>query len=206
MSSPGYANLLAHLHNPSTSLPLPTIQSALAHHLAKLSPLPTPLAASIVSSPLFSVHPFSHPKLQALFTAFRHATHLKYRDAKNVEKHQSTVGAVFSRGTAARVKQWATAVLKGIKGGQPILRLACCGGLLAGLEDLKTAERLEIGRSQLEEEVIISVAESMDVYSHASSNTGGWEAEFQPVGDGKCAPFTGLKFAKLSKYLDPVSD
>ncbi|KAJ7043901.1 hypothetical protein C8F04DRAFT_1070849 [Mycena alexandri] len=181
MSNPGYANLLAHLHNSSTSLPLPTIQSALAHHLAKLSPLPTPLAASIVSSPLFSQHPFTHPKLQTLFTAFRHATHLKYRDAKDAEEQRSAVGAVFSRGTAARVKQWMGAVLKGIKGGQPILRLACCGGLLAGLEDLKTAEQLELGRSQLEDEVIISVAESMDVY--AASTAGGWEAEFQPAGD-----------------------
>ncbi|KAJ7645555.1 hypothetical protein DFH06DRAFT_1333196 [Mycena polygramma] len=183
MSSPGYANLLAHLHNPSTSLPLQTIQSALAHHLAKLSPLPTPLAASIVSSPLFSVHPFSHPKLQTLFTAFRHAAHLKYRDCKDAEKSQSVVGAVFSRGTAGRVKQWAGAVLKGIRGGQPILRLACCGGLLAGLEDLKNAEQLQLGRSQLEDEVVISVAESMDVYSHVASTAAGWEAEFQPVGD-----------------------
>ncbi|KAJ6509021.1 hypothetical protein C8R45DRAFT_462923 [Mycena sanguinolenta] len=183
MSSPGYANLLAHLHNPSTGLPLPTIQSALAHHLAKLSPLPTPLAASIVSSPLFSVHPFSHQKLQTLFTAFRHATHLKYRDSKDTDKNKSVVGAVFSRGTAARVKQWTGAVLKGIKGGQPILRLACCGGLLAGLEDLKNAEHLEIGRSQLEDEVVISVAESIDVYSHVASSTSGWEAEFQPKGD-----------------------
>ncbi|KAJ6512070.1 hypothetical protein C8R47DRAFT_1291837 [Mycena vitilis] len=183
MSSPGYANLLAHLHNPSTSLPLQTIQSALAHHLAKLSPLPTPLAASIVSSPLFSVHPFSHPKLQTLFTAFRHAAHLKYRDSKDAEKSQSVVGSVLSRGTAGRVKQWAGAVLKGIKGGQPILRLACCGGLLAGLEDLKNAEQLQLGRSQLEDEVVISVAESMDVYSHVASTAAEWEAEFQPVGD-----------------------
>ncbi|KAJ7163306.1 hypothetical protein C8R46DRAFT_1102948 [Mycena filopes] len=179
MSNPGYANLLAHLHNSSTSLPLPTIQAALAHHLANLSPLPTPLAATIVSSPLFSEHPFTHPKLQTLFTAFRHATHLKYREAKDADKHRSAVGAVFSRGVAARVKQWATAVLKGIKGGQPILRLACCGGLLAALEDLKSAERLEIGRSQLEDEVIISVAESMDVYVAST----GWEAEFQSAGD-----------------------
>ncbi|KAF7346109.1 hypothetical protein MSAN_01837600 [Mycena sanguinolenta] len=171
MSSPGYANLLAHLHNTSTALPLPTIQSALAHHLAKLSPLPTPLAASTVSSPFFSVHPFSNQKLQALFTAFRHATHLKYRDSKDTDKNKSVVGAVFSRGTAARIKQWAGAVLKGIKGGQPILRLACCGGLLAGLEDLKNAEQLEIGRSHLEDEVVISVAESIDVYSYAASST-----------------------------------
>ncbi|KAJ7164653.1 hypothetical protein C8R43DRAFT_1086103 [Mycena crocata] len=183
MSSPGYANLLAHLHNTSTSLPLPTIQAAFAHHLAKLSPLPTPLAASIVSSPLFSAHPFSHPKLQTLFTAFRHATHLKYRDSKNASENQSAVGSVFSRGTKTRVRQWIGAVLKGIKGGQPILRLACCGGLLAGLEDLETAEHLEIGRSQLEDEVVISVAESMDVYARVASITGEWEAEFQGVGD-----------------------
>ncbi|KAJ7134406.1 hypothetical protein C8R44DRAFT_424065 [Mycena epipterygia] len=183
MSNPGYANLLAHLHNPSTSLPLPTIQSALAHHLAKLSPLPTPLAATIVSSPFFLVHPFSHPKLQALFTAFRHASHLKYRDSKNALETQSAVSSVFAVGTKTRVKHWAGAVLKGIKGGQPILRLACCGGLLAGLEDLKAAENQEVSRSKLEDEVVISVAESMDTYFRPPSIAGGWEIEFQPVGD-----------------------
>ncbi|KAJ7459669.1 hypothetical protein FB451DRAFT_1271116 [Mycena latifolia] len=181
MSNPGYANLLAHLHNPSTSLPLPTIQSALAHHLAKLAPLPTPLAAIAVTSPLFLVHPLTHPKLQALFTAFRHATHLKYRDSKNA--NQSALSSVFAVSTKARVKHWAGAVLKGIKGGQPILRLACYGGLVAGLEDLKAAENLEIGRSQLENELVISVAESMDTYMHPTLTAGGWETEFQPVGD-----------------------
>lgn len=189
MSNPGYTNLLAHLHNPSTPLPLPTIQSALAHHLAKLSPLPTPLAATTVSSPLFSAHPISHPKLQALFTAFRHATHIKYRDSKDATENQSAVGSVFARSTKARVKQWAGAVLKGIKGGQPILRLACCGGLLAGLEDLKTAEGLETPRSKLEDEVVISLAESMDTYLPTA---GEWEAEFKPVGDGKCVPLSGV--------------
>ncbi|KAJ7505504.1 hypothetical protein B0H11DRAFT_1796324 [Mycena galericulata] len=183
MSNPGYTNLLAHLHNPSTSLPLPTIQSALAHHLANLSPLPTPLAATAVSCPLFSVHPFAHPKLQALFTAFRHATHLKHRDSKDVVDKQSLITSAFARSPKARVKQWASAVLKGIKGGQPILRLACCGGLLAGLEDLKLAENLEISRSQLEDEVVISVAESMDMYSRTASPASAWEAEFQPAGD-----------------------
>ncbi|KAJ7212294.1 hypothetical protein GGX14DRAFT_448608, partial [Mycena pura] len=184
MSGPGYTSLLAHLQNRSTALPLGTIQPALAHHLAKLSPLPTPLTAIIVSSALFSTHPFSHPKLQVLFNAFRHATHLKFGDVKRVAENQSVVNATFARSTKTRVKLWANAVLKGIKGGQPILRLACCGGLLAGLEDLRTAERLEIARSKLEDEVVISIAESMDIYSTATSSAaGGWETEFQPAGD-----------------------
>jgi hypothetical protein len=185
MSNAGYANLLAHLHNPSTPLPLPTIQSALAHHLATLSPLPTPLAASAVSAPLFAAHPVSHPRLQALSTAFRHAAHLKFRAATDAEKTQTPLGAVFSRGRAARLRQWARAVLTGLKGGQPILRLACAGGLLAGLEDLKHAEHLDVGRAQLEDEIVIAVAESIDVY--AASSAGGWEAEFQPKGEGACA-------------------
>ncbi|KAK7048188.1 hypothetical protein R3P38DRAFT_3256846 [Favolaschia claudopus] len=180
MSNAGYTNLLAHLQRQTPFAPLPTIQSALAHHLSNSSPLPTPLAASIISSPLFSLLPFSHSKLQTLFTAFRHATHLKYRDLKTADENRSAVGSVFSRGTAARVNQWTAAVLKGLKGGQPILRLACSGGLLAGLEDIKNADKLETGRSQLENEIIISVAESIDVYAHASS---GWEAEFRPKGD-----------------------
>ncbi|KAJ6619556.1 hypothetical protein B0H10DRAFT_2163956 [Mycena sp. CBHHK59/15] len=185
----GYASLLSHLHNTSTTLPLPTIQAALAHHLAQLSPLPTPLAATIVSSPLFLAHPFSHPKLQVLLTAFRHATHLKYRELKKAEDNQSAVSAAFARSTKTRLRLWVGAVLKGIAGGQPILRLACCGGLLAGSEDLKSAEHLEVGgRSQLEDEVVIVVAEAMDMYSYRysdaiSSAASGWDNEFQLVGD-----------------------
>ncbi|KAJ7075880.1 hypothetical protein B0H15DRAFT_612967 [Mycena belliarum] len=181
MANPGYANLLAHLNNPSTPLPLPTIQSALAHHLAKLAPLPTPLAAIAVSSPLFLAHPFTHPKLQTLFTAFRHATHLKFRDSKKAG--QSALSSMFAMSPRARMKHWAAAVAKGIKGGKPILRLACYGGLLAGLEDLKIAKNLEIERSKLEDELVIALAECMDTYSHSASTSSGWETEFQPVGD-----------------------
>ncbi|KAF7299206.1 hypothetical protein MIND_00869300 [Mycena indigotica] len=179
MSTPGYAHLLAHLHQrkDKKTLPLSTIQAATAHHLATLSPLPTPLAAIILSSPLFTAQPLTNEKLQTLFTAFRHATHIRFRDAQKIDEKRSFVDATFARALRTRIALWSNAVLKGIKGGQPLLRLACCGGLLAGLEDLKAAEKIEVDRSQIEDEVVISVAEVMD------SSTSSWEAEFQSAGD-----------------------
>ncbi|KAJ7069965.1 hypothetical protein C8F01DRAFT_1114777 [Mycena amicta] len=178
MSAPGYAHLLTHLQNPSS--PLHTIQAALAHHLATLSPLPTPLAAIVVSSPLFTAQPLTHQKLQTLFTAFRHATHIRFREAQKIDEKRSFVDAAFARALRTRIALWANAVLKGIKGGQPLLRLACCGGLLAGLEDLESAEQLVVSRSQIEDEAVVSVAEVMDMYSGSPST---WETEFQPTGD-----------------------
>ncbi|KAF7297830.1 hypothetical protein MKEN_01406800 [Mycena kentingensis (nom. inval.)] len=176
MAAPGYAHLLTHLQKTASTLPLPTIQAALAHHLATLSPLPTPLAAIAVSAPLFTVQPIPHQKLQALFTAFRHAVHIRFRDAQKIDEKRSLVDAAFARNINVRLALWATAVLNGIKGGQPLLRLACCGGLLAGLEDL----RVGTNRSRIEDEVVICVAEVMDLYSGTGSS---WESEFKPTGD-----------------------
>nr|GAT50578.1 predicted protein [Mycena chlorophos] len=180
MSAPGYAHLLANLQKGALALPLSTIQGALAHHLATLSPLPTPLAAIVVSSPFFAAQPLTNHKLQALFTAFRHATHIRFQDAQKVDEKRSFVDAAFARALKTRIALWANAVLKGLKGGHPLLRLACCGGLLAGLEDLKVAETLDVSRSQIEDEVVISVAEVMDLYSGSGSS---WETEFRPTGD-----------------------
>jgi hypothetical protein len=78
-SDRGYSILLSHLHNPATKLAVSTIQGALAYQLANVSPLPTPLAALTVSSPFYLSQPFTYPKLHSLCTAFRHATHIKYR-------------------------------------------------------------------------------------------------------------------------------
>ncbi|KAF8158558.1 hypothetical protein B0H34DRAFT_709390 [Crassisporium funariophilum] len=195
-SDRGYTILLSHLHNPGTNLPLSTIQGALAHQLATVSPLPTPLAATAVSCPLYLTQPFTHTKLQSLSTAFRHATHLKYRAQVDAEKTRTKVGSLFGRSIQGNIGQWVTDTLKGVQGGNSVLRLACCSGLLLGVEDLKIGERsekkegIDVGRARsgVEDETVVALAEVMDAYGYGfASNPSSvvveeWEKEFQPAG------------------------
>lgn len=175
MTDRGYLNLLTHLTRSSTTLPLPTLQASLAHYLANAQPSPTPLAASVASSPLFR-HPTSS-QLEALQTAFRHALHFR---AALLQKEEEGVGGVFRRGVRARTGEWIRAVLKGLEGGNGALRLACSSGLLLGLGDRERDESRV--RRKVEEEVILALAEVMDLHSNASS---GWEREFKTDAEGR---------------------
>ncbi len=175
MSDRGYFNLLSHLTRSSTSLSLSTFQASIAHYLAHVQPSSTPLAASVVSSPYF--RPISYVKLEAISTAFRHAVHLK---VKLLKDEQSTL---FSRGLTGRTREWVRDVLRGLQGGNALLRLACTGGMLLGLNDL---EREFFApdtymRRRVEEEIVVSLAEVMDMYCFAAS---GWEKEFVPTAQG----------------------
>ncbi|KAF8969004.1 hypothetical protein BDZ97DRAFT_1797362 [Flammula alnicola] len=198
MSSPdrGYTILLSHLHNTASNLPLSTIQGALAHQLATISPLPTPLAATAITSPLYLSQPFTHAKLQSFSTAFRHATHLKYRALVDSAKTRSKIQALLGRSMQVVMGQWVTDVLKGVHGGHPVLRLASCSGILLGVEDLKLGEKsekregIDVGcaRSEVEDETVVALAEVMDTYAYgfgsgaSSIGVEEWEKEFQPAG------------------------
>lgn len=183
MSDRGYINLLSHLNRITTTLSLPTIQASIAHYLAHIQPSPTPLAATVISSPLFRT--FSHPKLESLSTAFRHAVHLKVKLLK-IEQ-----GSLLSRSLKARVGEWVQGVMKGLQGGQELLRLACFTGLLLGLndweEDLSTKETRM--RRRVEEELVISLAEVMELYPHKSAL--GWEREFNSGSGGTVGHHAG---------------
>jgi hypothetical protein len=205
VSDRGYTILLTHLHNPTSTLSLPTIQGALAHHLATLSPLPTPLAATAISSPFFLSQPLTHTKLTSLLTAFRHATHLKFRALRDADKSRSGFSALFRKTLNGAMGQWVTDVIKGVQGGHPVLRLACCSGLLLGVEDLKQSDHLEVGRSGLENETVVSLAEVMDTYAFGVTSgtpTGveEWEREFQPAGQGE------LPSVPRTTYLTTCTD
>lgn len=197
-----YTNLLAHLHNSSPALPLSTIQSALAHYLANLSLPPTSLAATALSSALYTAQPFTHEKLLSLLTAFRHATHLKYRVFTEDFKSSSPIRNLFTKSLNAATGQWLDDVAKGIQGGHPILRLSSLSGLLLGIHDLEldaknTLKRaLQIGgsRNDIEDELIVATAEVIDSYSYAfmSASAGDWESEFRPDSRGTIPkPFDG---------------
>ena len=171
-----YNTLLNQLHKPSPALPLESLQALLSHCLShtQTATSATPLTATIISSPLF--RPFSYPKLATLSISFRHAAHLRLAFLKNEPQ------SIWSRGVNNAMYDWTKVAIKGFAGGQGILRLVTAGGLLLGLEDLKSQLGTESSQSRVrrraEEEVVIAVAEVMDVY--ATLSVDGWEKEFRP--------------------------
>jgi hypothetical protein len=162
-----YTALLTHLHRPTLDLPLQAVQGALAHYLAHLSP-PTPLAAAAVSSQHFTT---DH---EPLSVTFRHAVH-------NKRKLIVDSTSLISRGAASRLSTWVTDVMKGLQGGQAIVRLAASGGLLLGIEDMKLSHKLDVGdRSRVEDEIILCLAEVLDLYRYEyEPSSSQWESEFK---------------------------
>ncbi|TFY64171.1 hypothetical protein EVG20_g6041 [Dentipellis fragilis] len=175
MADRGYSVLLSHLHKPSSTLPLDTLRTLITFNLAH-TPTPRPLSATIISSPLF--RPFSRAKLTALLTAFRHAVHVRLTVLEDEDK---TAG-IFRRGVKPRMEEWVKSVVMGFSGGQGMIRLVGAGGILLGLEDLKERLGAQQGsggaRARSEDEVVVAVAEVMDVYGGPKDSA--WEKEFQP--------------------------
>ena len=160
----GYASLLHHLHRPSPATPtqLDTLQSSIAYHLAygqKDRPngqSPTPLAATIVGSPMFRF-PYQvdietlngNGRLETLLKAFRHAVHYKVHallgkpDPSNPSastlssSSQGILSSVFSLPIESKLSTWTRDILNGLQGGPSATRFSCLGGLLIGLEDLE---------------------------------------------------------------------
>ncbi|KAF8895163.1 hypothetical protein BD779DRAFT_1497859 [Infundibulicybe gibba] len=164
-----YASLLAHLHSPSPALALPVIQSALAHHLSTAFPTPTPLSASAVSAPLFLTPPLVYTRLQTLLP-------------QSASRENALSRALFGRSVEAVLGRWVKEAVTGIQGGQSVLRLACCTGLILGLEDL-TRNEISVkvggrGRGVVEDEIILALAEVMDM--HALYPNDEWERELWP--------------------------
>ncbi|KAH9927056.1 hypothetical protein B0H21DRAFT_826484 [Amylocystis lapponica] len=197
MADRGYVYLLTHLHRPTTTLPLSTVQASISHYLAHLQPSPTSLSATLVSSPLF--RPFSHAKLDALSTALRHALHIRVKLFKGED------ASIFVRGLGARTADWVRAVLEGVRGGHPVTRLVCAGGLLLGLEDLEEelhARERRI-RREVEEEIILALAEVIDLYACKQSSAG-WEKDFEGVSQNDEEPLS-LALVLSSVFVPLVS-
>ncbi|KAJ8583880.1 hypothetical protein M405DRAFT_747952 [Rhizopogon salebrosus TDB-379] len=177
----------------SVKTPLPTIQALIIHYLANITPSPTPLAATIVSSPVF--HPLSHSELELLSTSFRHATHSKLQALK------AESSGLFSPSLDTQLNVWSLAVLQGLEGGHPIIRLACCSGLLLGLEDalqhLPAKER-DV-KSIVEDELVMTFADVIDQFSTSDS----WGKEFGSAAESADALALSLIIASHSLLLVP---
>jgi hypothetical protein len=95
----------------------------------------------------------------------------------------------------SQLKEWATASLKGLQGGHPIMRLACAGGLLIGLDEV---EITNYGwRKVAEDEIVVALAEIMDIFN--AQSPGGWEKEFQPETETGEGALTVLSYC--TQYL-----
>ena len=87
-----------------------------------------------------------------------------------------------SRGVnvVARLGRWIRATLEGFAGSAAVIRLACASGMVLGLQDweaeLKVAVKESRGRAQVEEEVVLALAEVVDTYAKEGS---GWESDFK---------------------------
>ena len=174
-----YANLLTHLHKHESNLPLQTISASVSHYLASLQPSATPLAAALISSPVFTSG-LSHRKLDVLSTSLRAAVHLKW---KTINDEQGM--GVFSRSKRTRIGTWVNDILAGFKGGVPVMRLACTGGLLLGIRDLQSSGKVDLSGSanrKVEDEIVIALAEVMEIFGpRGDKKEVGWEKEFWPV-------------------------
>ena len=178
--------LLSHLQTANTrtpSIPLPTLQSVLSHHLStapssSTSPTTltvTQLSATAISSPFFlpKSQPFEYAKLQAFETAFRHAVHI-------LRQQRSKEGSA----NRVNISRWTGDVIKGIQGGHPILRLAACGGILLGVEDsnnnadVNAVATIRLSRRLVESETVVALAEVLDSTTVHTE----WEDEFQHQG------------------------
>ncbi|KAF7796270.1 hypothetical protein EIP86_007445 [Pleurotus ostreatoroseus] len=199
MSDRGYFNLLNHLARPATALPPKTLQASIAHYLAYVQPSPTPLAGSVVSSLHFRSS--SHPKLDALQTAFRHAVHFK------IKLLEESKGGIFTLGINSRVGAWISGIIEGLNGGNAVLRLACTSGLLLGMGDWESQLTARKGKiwTRVEEEIIVALAEIMEFHAHPPT---AWEREFAldseaaqslPLIDTR--RLTALPLAALSRLL-----
>ncbi|KAI6013559.1 hypothetical protein EDC04DRAFT_694037 [Pisolithus marmoratus] len=170
-SERGYSVLLSSLHRASApALPLSTLQGLIVHSLARLSPAPTPLAATIVGSPLF--RPFSLTKLDALKTSFRHAVHTKLHLLKDAPT------SVFLPSLNTQLSAWLGAILRGLEGGHAITRLACCSGLLLGVEDILKClpSKQRDVESSVQVEIVLAFVDVIDLFTSSDS----WRKEFRP--------------------------
>lgn len=204
MSDRGYINLVRHLTRTTSTLPLETIQASIAHYLARppipVPGSPTPLAATILGSPLF--RPYTYQKLTTLSVAFRHAVHLRF--AVHKEEADKNPGGLLTRGVdvTRRLGKWTKAVLEGFRGRVALVRLACASGLLLGLEDweveLEVKKKDAKARARVEEEVVLAIAEVMDAYTGEGS---GWETDFQRIVDANEEADGGSSVDSQNKYI-----
>ncbi|KZV62458.1 hypothetical protein PENSPDRAFT_758688 [Peniophora sp. CONT] len=194
----GYTILLSHLHKPNSSLPLETLQSLIAHFLS-IHESPAPLAATVVSSPIF--RPFAHTTLSTLHTALRGAVHLKWKAL------QDESNSLLSLGPSKRVRidAWARAVVGGFAGAQSVVRLVGAGAVLLGLEDLKkdigSGSGRRSARGKAEDEVVISLAEVMELYGRKGD---GWESEFKPQVEAGEVDALSLCLVFASQFLKHI--
>ncbi|KAI6167446.1 hypothetical protein EDD17DRAFT_1846589 [Pisolithus thermaeus] len=144
-----YSVLLSSLRETSASTSLSTL---IIRYLARLSPAPTPLAATIVGSPL--CRPSSLVELDALKASFRHVVHTKLHLLKDAPT------GLFLPSLNAQLNAWLVA------------------GLLLGVEDIlkRLPSKQRNVESSVQDEIVLAFADVIDLFTSSDS----WGKEFLP--------------------------
>jgi len=95
--------------------------------------------------------------------------------------------------------EWVRGLVKGFKGGQPVIRFVSVGGILLGLDDLIKKLGADLGsasvRAKTEDELIVALSEIMELYGAPKDSA--WEKEFQPETEqGEREPLMLPSFAR----------
>ncbi|KLO17280.1 hypothetical protein SCHPADRAFT_994449 [Schizopora paradoxa] len=174
-SDRGYLNLLQHLRKRESTLSKDTLHGAISHYLVHLppaNPIPTPLVAFVVTSHLW--RPFDLTQLLSLASAFRSAVHLKH---EILEKESR---GLFGGTLSGHLSEWTLNVLSGLENGDSIMKMAVCGGVLMGLNDLQSKVVVR-SRCKVEESLVLNFSEVLeDASAQPINSDGAWENEFLP--------------------------
>ena len=101
--------------------------------------------------------------------------HLKFQLSRKESR------GLFGGSISKHLSDWLQSVLEGLDGGEPLLKLAVCGGLLSALNDIKSEVSVKVA-GKLEEELVLSFSVVLGEASAQSINgdDDAWEREFLP--------------------------
>jgi len=101
--------------------------------------------------------------------------HLKFQLSRKESR------GLFGGSISKHLSDWLQSVLEGLDGGEPLLKLAVCGGLLSALNDIKSEVSVKVA-GKLEEELVLSFSAVLGEASAQSTNgdDDAWEREFLP--------------------------
>ena len=171
----GYTNLLAVLRSRPTSIPFNALVAGISHFLAhspSTQPSPTPLAETVIQSPIWQSH--SLKQYIDLGNAFGQAL-LTKRKEQSEEKR-----GLFSASLSFSLQQWINSILEGVKSGSPLARLDIYRGLLLGIDSLEDADKL-LGRrirERIGKSAVLAFAETIDQSREEANKV--WLEEFKP--------------------------
>ncbi|KAL5501595.1 hypothetical protein ACEPAH_8855 [Sanghuangporus vaninii] len=189
----GYLILLAHLREEKPRISFDALQAAICHyliHLPTTQPTPSPLTASVISSPLW--RPFTFKGCLSLGNTFRVSVRQKFAELNKKER------GLFDTSISIDLISWLSGILEGLKDGAPLLRMSIAGGLRLGLDDIQDAKLSRSLLRKAEGIVVLAFAEAVEMSNSANDQ---WTSEFSYAEKGSNEDLAELSVLLASQYF-----